>query len=110
MCAVKFKNDSEKYKSHACYTQVYLNIAGHLCHAVTCEQQWRRPVSAFAQSGQRHCNSLSGIYVIQAFYMYMPRNSSVLASLGSLESWIASYLVENYEDSFLCHGKITCSL
>ena len=50
------------------------------------------------------------MYGIEAFYMYMPRNSSVLASLGSLESWIASYLVENYEDSFLCHGKITCSL
>ena len=62
-----------------------------------CEQQKRRPACASAQSDQRLCYSLNGMYNISTCYK---RNFNFLASLCSWVGWFKSRYYDNPEDRF----------
>ena len=62
-----------------------------------CEQHWRRPACAYAQSDQHLCYSLIGKYHVQTYYR---RSFDFLAGICSFGDWFESRLVGNPEDRF----------
>ena len=68
-------------------------------------QQRRRPACASAQSNQRHCFSLIGMYCIKTCYKW---NFTILASICGWADWFESHFIRNLEDRFSRVRPILC--